>query len=68
VEQVHSHPRCLVCEQPVEQGLRFAGAALCPACERAVVHAKAEDPRYDWLVGRFRTFWEGLAEAAASSD
>lgn len=57
-----------MCEEPVEQGLRFAGAVVCPACEREVVEAEAGDPRYDWLVGRFRTFWEGLAEAAASSD
>lgn len=68
MDRLHSHPHCLVCEEPVEQGLRFAGAVVCPACEREVVEAEAGDPRYDWLVGRFRTFWEGLAEAAASSD
>lgn len=60
--------QCLVCERQVEDALTICGAAVCTECEKHLVGAHPWDPEYDRLVERFRTFWEGLAEAAASLD
>lgn len=68
MKSAYSQPHCLVCDRLAAGGVQFAGASLCPTCEQEVVEARVEKPGYAWLVSKFRTFWEGLAEAAASSD
>lgn len=60
--------QCFVCEQQAKEPLTICGAAICNECEARLTQANPLDPAYDRYVERFRIFWEGLAEAAASLE
>lgn len=60
--------QCLLCGRHAHDALTICNAAVCRECERLVVTSHPQDPEYEHFVQRFRIFWEGLAEAAASRE
>ncbi len=60
--------RCMVCERTVANVITFAGHHLCSDCEEMIVGVKPVDPEYALVVERMRSFWGGIAEAAASRE
>lgn len=64
---ITSH-QCFVCEGQAHEPVTILGAAICNECEARLTKADPLDPSYDRYVDRFRIFWEGVAEAAASLE
>lgn len=48
---------CLICNQPVRQGLTFLGKSLCAGCEERLLHASVEDEVYRVYLSRLRCLW-----------
>lgn len=59
---------CLVCQRQAREALTFCGTAVCSDCETRLTATDPSDPSYDHFVERFRIFWEGVSEAAASLE
>lgn len=49
--------RCFFCYFPVEDGVRFLRATLCPDCEKKIVDSWAGEESYIEYVEKIKQVW-----------
>jgi len=55
---------CLICERPVEEGLRILASLLCRECEQELLKLSVSDPRYNLYVDKLKDVIASACQAA----
>jgi hypothetical protein len=56
--------RCIVCEQPREDGITVLAEFICEECERQIVRTAVEDKQYPFFVHQLSRIWLNLQGSA----
>lgn len=57
VQQTEPRYKCIVCEQPKEEGIFIVSEFICTDCESEMVHTDVKDEKYPFFIHQLRQIW-----------